>query len=70
VTLTLTVTMTVATELTWAFLDVVCSCTEAEHSTLLLGLGGGGQHWRLTHLLHKALEHAAGLVHEAGVNYM
>jgi hypothetical protein len=70
VTLTLTVTMTATAELTWAFLDVVCSCTKAAHMTLLLGVDGGGHPWRLTHLLHKALDHAAGLVHEAGTNKM
>jgi hypothetical protein len=44
-----------------------CRATE-ESRALLQGGGGGATPSKLAHLLHKALEHAAGLLHETAVN--
>jgi hypothetical protein len=57
----------VAAELPWAFLEMVCVSAPAECKELLV-LGGGAAATRLTSLLHKALEHAAGLLHDTAVD--
>jgi hypothetical protein len=55
----------VAAELPWAFLEMVCSCAQAECKALLQG---GASAARLAPLLHKALEHAAGLLHRTATD--
>jgi hypothetical protein len=59
-----TVTVTVTAELPWGLLAMVCCSATNECKALFHGAGGGGvPSTRLTRLLHKALEHAAGLLH-------
>jgi hypothetical protein len=59
------VTGAVTAELPWAFLEMVCSCAAAECKALLQG---GASAARLTPLLHKALEHAAGMLHQTATD--
>jgi hypothetical protein len=56
-------------EAPWAFLEIISSCAKEECKALLQrGSGGAISASRLTELLHTALEHAAGGLHETAVN--
>jgi hypothetical protein len=69
VNVTVTLTGTVAADVPWLLLDMVCATTRKECKELFLAEGGGSlPPTTLTHHLHKALEHAAGLLHETAVN--
>jgi hypothetical protein len=69
VTVTVAVTVVVTADLPWLFLLMVWNCAEAECKALLAQAGSsGGQPSPLTRLLHKALEHAADLLHQTAVS--
>jgi hypothetical protein len=57
--------VTAAADLPWVFLMMVWHCAPAECKALLMPDGSsGGEASHLTRLLHKALEHAAGLLQQ------
>jgi hypothetical protein len=65
----MTAAVTVTADLPWLFLLMVWNCAEAECKALLAQAGSsGGEASHLTGLLHKALEHAADLLHQTAVS--